>query len=457
MNKEIAAILSLDVVGFSQMMEVDAKGTLSTLNRLLRNVVRPAIKAGHGTVIKLMGDSVLAKFSSAADAIEVAARIQADMLNETIRLRAGCHVGDITTSGTDIFGDAVNIATRLQTAARPGNGLVSRLATELAGGSLPSDISLKPEGALRLKGIHDPVDALSFVMETDRHRVPATDLKANQDIRFTTSEDGVRLAWTSTGDGPVLVKAPSWIAHLELDWSNINAGWMIDLSQDNRLVRFDQRGNGLSDRDAEDISLQRFVEDLKAVFDAADIDRAPLFCKSQGAAIGAAFAVQYPEKVTGLIAIGAFRQGPLVRSEPRHVELTSAIDAMARVGWDDDFPSIRDHFASVLAPDAASSDQRTYASAMQETISAEAFARFRESVGRFDVTDLLPQVRCPALVLHATGDRLHSIEQGRSFAAAIPDSRFVALPSRNHVMPSYDAAWPLALREIRRFLGKLNS
>ena len=90
---------------------------------------------------------------------------------------------------------------------------------------------------------------------------------------------------------------------------------------------------------------------------------------------------------------------------------------------------------------------------MRETITADVFARFRDSVGHIDVSDILPRLRCPALVLHATGDRMHPIEQGRSFAAAIPGSRFVALPSRNHLMPAYDPAWPMALREIDSFLA----
>jgi pimeloyl-ACP methyl ester carboxylesterase len=130
---------------------------------------------------------------------------------------------------------------------------------------------------------------------------------------------------------------------------------------------------------------------------------------------------------------------------------------MARAGWEDDYPSIRDHFAAVLAPDASTQDQRAYAQAMRETITATEFARFRETVGRLKVTDLLPRLRCPALVLHATGDRMHPISQGRDFAAAIPGSRFIALPSRNHVMPDYDPAWPVALREIRGFLTAVAS
>lgn len=455
MSKQIAAILSLDVVGFSELMEKDSEQTLTNLNRVLRTTVRPTLKRHGGTLVKLMGDSVLAKFRSSGEAIRAAYGIQNALSDDAVSLRAGVHVGDVSVNGSDIFGDAVNTATRLQSAAKTGNALVSRIAVDLAGGSLGERIKLKPEGSIRLKGVAQPIEAYSFESEGKGRKLPISKLKQDQSIRFTSSSDGARLAWTSCGEGPVLVKAPSWITHLDLDWNSINAGWMADLAQNNRLVRFDQRGNGLSERNVSNISLEQFVEDLKAVFDAAGINRAPLFCKSQGAAIGAAFAAKYPDYVSGLIAIGAFHQGPLVRSQPKHVELTAAMDAMALVGWDDEYPSIRDHFAAVLAPDASQHDQRVCAEVMRDMISADEFAKFREVVGRFAVTETLPKVRCPALILHASGDRLHPIEQGRDFAAAIPDSRFVALETRNHVMPSYDPAWPAALNEINMFLGSL--
>lgn len=155
------------------------------------------------------------------------------------------------------------------------------------------------------------------------------------------------------------------------------------------------------------------------------------------------------------MGIGGFRQGPLARSEPRHVELTAALDAMSRVGWDDEYPSVRDHFARILAPDATPEDQLNYADAMRKTITADEFFRFREAIGRLDVTQILPQVRCPVLIMHATGERMHPLQQGRSLAAGMPNSRFVALDSNNHVIPVYDPAWPVALREISDFLKGL--
>lgn len=456
MTRRIAVVLALDVVGYSAMMEADAAAAVRALNRVFREIVRPIVERGGGRVIKLTGDGALIDFAAAADAIGAAHRIQCALREDQIRLRAGVHAGDVTVSEGDLFGDAINIASRLQAAARPGDGLVSAIVVDLAGGGLGDDIALKREGRLRLKGLSRPVEALSLDIDGVRRDATRARLQAAQQIRFAQARDRARLAWASVGEGPVLVKAPNWISHLELDWRTINAGWISDLAARRRLIRFDQRGNGLSDRDVDEISLNRFVDDLEAVFDAAGIERAPLFCISQGGAVAAAFAARRPERVSGLIAIGAFRQGAAARAEPRSEELRAAQDAMARVGWDDGFPSIRDHFARVLSPEAAPDDQRVYAEAMRETITAETFPRFRDVIAHVDVTDILPRVQCPALVLHATGDRMHPLEQGRSFAAGIPNGRFVALASQNHVMPTYDPAWPLALREIDAFLAGLD-
>ncbi|MFC6585347.1 adenylate/guanylate cyclase domain-containing protein [Sulfitobacter aestuariivivens] len=149
-----------------------------------------------------MGDGLLAEFPAVGDAIRATRSIQVQMRDYAVRMRAGVHVGDITVSGNDVFGDAVNIAARLQSAAQPGNGLISRLAVDLAGGSLGADVTLKREGALRLKGIADAVDAFSLDLSGGRAAKKLAAYQRAQDIRFAASHDGVKLAWTAVGDGP---------------------------------------------------------------------------------------------------------------------------------------------------------------------------------------------------------------------------------------------------------------
>jgi pimeloyl-ACP methyl ester carboxylesterase len=368
-----------------------------------------------------------------------------------VRLRAGLHAGDVDETDGDVFGDAVNLAARLQAAAPPGGALVSRLAADLAGGG--AGASLRPEGALRLKGAPRPVEALSLDLSPAPPAAARAEAARTQDVRFARSADGVTLAWTATGDGPPLVKAPNWIQHLELDWETLNVGWLAALSARRRLVRFDSRGNGLSDWDAPEISLERFVDDLEAIFDAAGLDRAPVIGFSQGAAAGAAFAARRPDRVSALVCIGGFAQGINRRADPKSAELAAASVAFARADWHGAPPSVRDHFARLLAPDASSADQAAYAEAMEHTISPDNFARFREAVGAIDVTGLLPQVRCPALVLHGREDRIHPVSQGRRLASGIPGARFVAFDTRNHMTPDYDPAFPVMLREVEAFLA----
>ena len=454
MPRRIAAILALDAAGYTARMAADREATLADLRRVLRDAVRPALAAEGGRVVKLTGDGALAEFPSAAGAILAAAAIQRELQGDPVRLRAGVHVGDVSVEDGDVFGDAVNIAARLEAAAPEGGVLVSRTAAEMAGGGL--GLALRSVGALRLKGVPRPVEALALDLDGARREADPRRLAASQRIRFATSTDGVRLAWTAVGEGPTLVKAPNWITHLEEDWRSINAGWMGDLAARRRLLRFDQRGNGLSDRGAVEVTLERLADDLEVVLDAAEVARAPIVAQSQGCAIACAFAARRPERVAGLVLIGGFAQGVHVRSEPKHSELIASLDAMGRLGWDGEYPSIRDHFARMVSPDASREDLAETADYMRRSIAAEDFGPFRDAIGRLDAIDVLPRVACPALVLHATGDRLHPPEQGRRLAAGIPDARFVALDTRNHVMPVYDPAWPVARAEIDAFLDALD-
>ncbi len=452
-KRHLAAILAFDAAGYTASLAADARATVDALNHIFRVRIRPAIEARNGRVFKLTGDGALAAFPSAAEAILAAYAAFEAMRGETVRLRAGLHVGDVLKEGGDRFGDAVAIATRLQAAAPVGGVYLSRVTSEMAGGGLA--VPLRAIGMLRLKGVPRPVETLAIDFEAPDRAARNAQFSNQQEIRFALSRDGVRLAWTAVGEGPLLVKAPNWIQHLELDWETANSGWLSDLAALRRVVRFDSRGNGLSDRDAPEISFERFVDDLAAVFDAADVDRAPVLGISQGCAVAAAFAARRPERVSALVLIGGFAQGLARRDDPGSVELSEALIDLARANWGGEPPSVRDLFAQLLMPDAVDADRRVYAETMREIISAENFARFRRAVGEYDVTAELARVACPTLVLHARGDRLQPIEQGRRLAAGIGGAKFVALNSNNHLMPPDDPAYPAMLREIATFLARI--
>lgn len=279
-------------------------------------------------------------------------------------------------------------------------------------------------------------------------------LAQEQEIRFCSANDNVRLAWTVNGDGPIVVKAPNWIGHLELDWRNPSiAPLLTSVAEKWRLVRFDQRGNGLSDWDVNDISFERFVDDLERIFDAAQVEKAPILAVSQGGAIAAAFAARRPARVSAIVMIGAFAVGRARRRSKKELEQAKALRAMMLAGWDDEYPSLRDLMANVIVPTASDEERRLFAEDMRRIISPGNVARIRQAFDNIDITNLLRDVAAPCLVLHCRGDRMQPIEQGRAFAAGLPNARFIAYDSVNHMPPENDPSWPLIERDVQTFLA----
>ena len=457
-NRRLAAIVSLDVVGYSARMDADASGTLTALNNVFRTIVKPVTAEHGGRVVKLLGDGALIEHGSALNACLSAAEIQKNIANwneardraDQITFRAGIHAGDIVVESDDVFGSAVNIASRLQGLCRPGEVALSRAVADLAGDRLP--YAVQAEGTRDLKNISRPIEVLSIRMTDPRHEKAQVTLQSPE-VRFCKAKDGMMLAWTTSGNGRKLVKAQNWISHVELDWRNPASAHMLkSLSQDFEVVRFDARGNGLSDWDVPEISFETFAADLLAVFDVANIERAPIFALSQGCAVAAAFAAAYPDRVSCIVMIGGFAQGREKRKSTKDAERTKALQAMLKASWDDGAPSVRDLMADVIVPQASTEAKRQFAADMLEMISAENMARYRAVLDQIDVTDILPELKCPCLVVHGRDERMHPLAQSRLMASLIPNSRFLPLDTNNHVVTANDPTWPLLEREIRAFL-----
>lgn len=403
-DRRLAIILSIDVVGYSAMMQADTKGLLGALNDIFRDVVKPSVSANGGRVVKLLGDGALIEFQSAFKALSCAVDIQLRLranerpysYSSEILVRMGLHAGDVLVEDEDVFGDAVNIAARLQAEAEPGGILLSRAVADLAGTDFAH--SLRREGVHRLKNISEPIETLSVDISSQRQTLDRDALAKSEQIRFCTAADGTRLAWAELGAGKPVIKAPNWVTHLEFDWRHPGLAHQIaSIASKYRFVRFDQRGNGLSDWDAPNLTFDDFVADLACIFDAAKIDRAPIIGISQGCAIGVAFAVKYPDRVSALVFAGGFPVGRALRSSQKDRERAAAMQAMMSSGWDDDYPSLRDLLAEIVVPGASAEDRRQYAEDMREIISPENVARFREVIDNVDVTALLPQVKAPTL------------------------------------------------------------
>ncbi|MEM7068084.1 MAG: alpha/beta fold hydrolase [Pseudomonadota bacterium] len=459
--RRLSVILSIDVVGYSRIMQSDASDLLSALNEIFNQLVKPTVKKANGRVIKLLGDGALIEFATAYDALTCAHSLQAKMRSEekcytykeSIIFRMGVHAGDVLIENQDVFGDGVNIAARLQAEAESGGILISKLVADLAGSDLPFE--LRAEGTRRLKNISQPIETLSVDFTSQKRKNERAIKEKSIEVQFCNSSDGHSLAWTSLGSGPAVIKAPNWIGHLELDWQNPGLGHLFDsLSRNHKLHYFDARGNGLSDWEMKSVSLELMVDDLEAVMNAAKVDKAPILAISQGCAVATAFAARNPERVSCLAMVGGFAQGRAKRNSEIDRERAKAMQGMMAAGWDDDYPSLRDLIAEIIVPRASREDLRHFAKIMRKMISPKNIAIFRETIDNFDVTALLPKVSTPCLVMHCVGDRMQPIEQGRKLAAGLPNAKFLTFDSNNHVMTENDPCWPLFEREVLSFLAE---
>jgi DNA-binding SARP family transcriptional activator/pimeloyl-ACP methyl ester carboxylesterase len=282
---------------------------------------------------------------------------------------------------------------------------------------------------------------------------PATQLR--QEIRFCTASDGVRIAYATSGKGPPLVKTANWMNHLEFDWeSPIWRHVFRALSQQNTFIRYDSRGNGLSDWSVENLSLDAWVDDLKSVVDAAGVEHFPLFAISQGCGIAIEFAVRWPERVSKLILLGGYARGWRTRGETDFAKQTEALMTLTRSGWGRDNPAYRQVFTSLFVPGATPEQMDWFNELQRITTSPDNAAEILSAHGDIDISHRLGEVRAPTLVIHARGDSRVPYANGRELAKGIPGARFVTLESQNHLILEQEPTWPRMLNEIRQFLAE---
>ena len=278
---------------------------------------------------------------------------------------------------------------------------------------------------------------------------------ATQQIRFLKSSDGTSLAYAVSGRGRPLVKAANWLSHLEFDHqSPVWVHWWREFSARYQLIRYDERGSGLSDWEV-DFDFESWVADLESVIDRAVEGRFALLGISQGAAVSVAYAVKHPERVTHLILYGGYAQGRLMESvTDERREESKALQSLVRIGWGSDHPVFRKLFASLFLPHGTPEQFDSFEALQRASASAANAEKFVEVFYNIDVLQLASQVRVPTLVLHATDDLVVPVNHARILATTIPNARLVLLEGRNHILSESEPAWPSFLKEVDAFLAE---
>ncbi|QAY70767.1 alpha/beta fold hydrolase [Xylanimonas protaetiae] len=277
-----------------------------------------------------------------------------------------------------------------------------------------------------------------------------------QSIRFCHAPDGVRLAYAVTGDGPPLVRAGVWLTHLEYDLTNpLWRHWLDMLGRTSTVVRYDERGAGLSERDLDgrELSLDAWVGDLDTVVDAAEVPVFDLWGVSAGAAIAVAYAARHPQRVRRLVLFGGYARGRAHRTaaDREEAELRAGLVA---AGWGRAAGELRRRFTQLLVPDGTDAELEPIIELQRRSASGETAARILRARAGLDVRADAPRVRAPTLVMHAADDVMVPAEHGAELAGLVPGAQFLALPGRNHLMRADDDAWPVVVERMTAFLGR---
>jgi len=269
---------------------------------------------------------------------------------------------------------------------------------------------------------------------------------ATAPIRYAKSGD-VNIAYQVTGEGPLdLVLVSGFVSHLEYDWEEPRAAHFLErLGSFSRLIRFDKRGTGLSDRPGGLPDLETRMDDVRAVMDSAGSERAALFGYSEGGPMSILFAATYPKRTAALVLYGTYAKRiqsddyPWAPSWEERIEAASSFEE--QWGQEADL--------GAMAPNADAAMKRWWATRARAAASPGSARDLILMNSQIDIRELLSTINVPTLVLHRTGDRDSRPEEGRFIAERIPEARFVELSGVDHV-PWMDS--DQILDEVEEFL-----
>lgn len=273
-----------------------------------------------------------------------------------------------------------------------------------------------------------------------------------QDIRFARSPDGVGIAYAIHGSGPPLLIDACWLSHLQFDWeSPVWRHYLVELGKIATVIRYDERGHGLSDRGVTDHSLEARVGDLEAVVADAGLDRFALMAMAQGGPIAIEYAARHPERLTRLAFYGSYA-GAHAGASKEEMELLDAFEALIRVGWARPTSEFRRVFSSMMIPGGTEEQMRWLDDLQKMACDTETAVISRTQRQVSDSSWRLPELDLPTLVIHSRGDQMNDFHHARELAAGIRGARLVGLDSNNHIVLADEPAWPVFVHEMTRFM-----
>jgi DNA-binding SARP family transcriptional activator/pimeloyl-ACP methyl ester carboxylesterase len=306
--------------------------------------------------------------------------------------------------------------------------------------------------ALRTEAIGD--GAADEMPASEQHRNRFTPL-ATQTVQRCVAPDGVRLAYATSGSGPPLVKASTWLTHLDFDWSSpVWRHWWQALSRRHTLVRYDERGCGLSDweLDRASFTLDAWVRDLEVVVDTLGLERFPLLGISQGGPIAITYAARHPERVSAVVVLGTCAGSTWERASPELQRELLALDELIGLSWGGDQPGFRQVYDARFLPDGPLEAWRAFDDLQRRTTSPRNAQRFWRAFGMLEYADAARALDVPTLILHARDDQVWRFEEAERLHAMVRGSRLVALESRNHILQEGEPAFAQFMEALESFL-----
>lgn len=271
-------------------------------------------------------------------------------------------------------------------------------------------------------------------------------------IRYTQAPDGGQIAWTVSGDGPPVLLTSFYPSNVELDLQQPDVAALVQSLCDYSLIRFDQRGCGLSDWSMPDEDETVWASAQLHVADAAGLDRFPIIARTGGALAAVNFAARHPERVSCLILQGGYVDGRSLRKNVDYDPDKEPIEALIREGWGKPDSPFMEAFGAIYLPTMSREDLREIMIFFNQSASAENALRARRASNNASIASILPMVKAPTLIVHASRDAVNPVSEARKLAAGIANAELIVMESRNSILLPGEPVWTDFIAEIRNFL-----